>query len=230
MSSSIKFQSEPCPICREGTWTPHADGVHTFSHKRKTHKVTGMHYVCCSACGTRGYLPGQKAENKRLIKAYEDTLPDYISPSKILSLREMYMISQTQAARIFKCGPTAFSKWERGVGAPTGPTALLLNMALEHPEFMQALATKTGEKIEVQFVEQAASVPVAQQVLDEAVELLERSRKLHAETHALKRTLGDLCRIQFRRPQSSATRTNGYSMGTIPANDSFADQLLVAGL
>lgn len=140
----MKFENENCPICGEGQWADHSDGTHTFRHKNKEHNVTGMHYALCDHCGTRGFLKGQITANKKRIAEYEDRLRDYISPSNILRIRERYDLSQKDAAKIFQCGPTQFSKWERGIVAPTGATAVLLRLALNDPEVMRKLAADAG--------------------------------------------------------------------------------------
>lgn len=140
----MKFDNETCPICGEGQWVDHGDGTHTFRHKNKAHNVTGMHYAVCEHCGTRGFLKGQIAANKKRIAEYEDSLRDYISPSNILRIRERYDLSQKDAAKLFQCGPTQFSKWERGIVAPTGATAVLLRLALQDTEVVRKLASEAG--------------------------------------------------------------------------------------
>lgn len=139
-----KYTSELCPVCGEGTWHPHADGTYTFRHGRKEHKVIGQHYARCDRCDSRGYLPGQREENRRLIRAYQANLPGYISPSDVLAVREKYLLTQADAARIFGGGLQGFSKWERGKASPAGPTARLIKLALKHPEVMCDLAKEVG--------------------------------------------------------------------------------------
>lgn len=146
---TIQFQAEPCPACDGGTWVPHADGMHAFHHKRREHRVEGLHYAKCDRCGAQGYIPGQMAENRRIIEAYERSLRDYISPSDVALLREKYRMSQEQAARIFGCGRRAFSKWERDEVQPTGATARLLRLALNNAEVMRELAAEAGEAVEL---------------------------------------------------------------------------------
>lgn len=86
------------------------------------------------------------ARNKAKIDAYQRSIVG-LMPQDILALREKYMISQQQAAAIFQCGKTQFSKWERGEHAPTGPTAILLRKALENQELMRELAADARETI-----------------------------------------------------------------------------------
>lgn len=161
---STRFPAEPCPLCNEGEWVAQEDGVHTFKHKRREHRVTGMHYALCNHCGTKGYLRGQMAANRDLIKVYQARLGNYFSPRDVLALREKYEISQEQAGTIFQCGKTQFSKWERGEVAPTGTASLALREALENPAFMKKMALRAKVTIDVLTERQSvsdSSVPAA---------------------------------------------------------------------
>jgi len=141
------FNPEKCPVCDEGTWLPKCDGIYSFRYGRKVHEVAGQHYALCAKCGTRGYLPGQRDENRAQIRRYQDSLPGFISPSDVLAVREKYMLTQKDASLIFGGGVQSFSKWERGTASPAGPTARLIKLALNYPEVMQALAKEVGSKI-----------------------------------------------------------------------------------
>jgi HTH-type transcriptional regulator/antitoxin MqsA len=138
--SALDKIMEMCPICDSGEFQPHHDGTYSFRHGRKTYVVTGQQYAVCSECGTSGYLPGQRKENARLIKEFQASLVDYISPSDILSVREKYNLTQKQASQLFKGGVNGFSKWERGVAFPSAATAMLLKIALASSEAVQILA------------------------------------------------------------------------------------------
>lgn len=144
MNNSIKFECERCPLCKDGTWRPHADGTYKFLYARKSYRVSGQHYALCDKCATRGYLPGQRAANQQLIFEFQRALPGYISPSDVLSLREKYLLTQEQAGMIFGGGKQAFSKWECGKATPAGPTARLIKLALKSPEAMTILSTDAG--------------------------------------------------------------------------------------
>lgn len=140
----IKFFPEPCPVCGNGTWHPHTDGVYAFRYGRKEHHVGGQHYARCDRCNTRGYLPAQREENRRIVQEYQANLAGYISPSDVLAVREKYLLTQADAARIFGGGSQGFSKWERGIATPAGPTARLIKLALKHSEVMRDLAKEVG--------------------------------------------------------------------------------------
>lgn len=158
MNSEIS--SEPCPVCGEGTWQKKSDGVYIFRHGRKEHRVSGQHYAHCEHCGTQGYLPGQREKNRLLIQAYQKTLPGYVSPSDVLAVREKYLLTQAEAARIFGGGVQGFSKWERGVASPAGPTARIIRLALKFPEVMRDLANDAGVKLAASFCKEDVRVRV----------------------------------------------------------------------
>lgn len=141
------FESVKCPACESGEWQPKSDGVHSFRHSRKEYQVGGLHYAVCNNCGLRGFLPGQRKANRELIQKYQNTLVGYISPSDVLLVREKYLLTQKQANKIFGGGSQGFSKWERGIASPAGPTARLIKLALKHPDVMRALAEDSGVKL-----------------------------------------------------------------------------------
>lgn len=134
------FPSVVCPMCGEGTFESFDDGVFSFRHGNKSYSVPEQNYAKCSACETSGYLPGQRKKNSELISDFQKLIPDYVSPSDVLAVRERYSLTQKQAAQIFKGGPNGFSKWERGVTFPSGPTAMLIKVALSSSDAMRALA------------------------------------------------------------------------------------------
>lgn len=135
-----KFAAEICPICQKGSFEPFSDGIYNFKHARKIHAVPGQHYAKCMECGTRGYLPNQRTANLDMIKEYQRHLPDYISPSDILAVREKYSLTQKEANILFGGGTQGFSKWERGLAVPAGPTARLMKLALESTDSLKILA------------------------------------------------------------------------------------------
>lgn len=151
------FASESCPICELGKWQPKSDDVHLIRHGRKTYRVTGLHYAICNKCGTRGYLPGQRKANRLLVQKFQETLPWYVSPSDVLAVREKYRLTQKQANEIFGGGSQGFSKWERGIASPAGPTARLIKTALKYPEVMRTLAKESGVELTEQIVSRDAS-------------------------------------------------------------------------
>lgn len=129
-----------CPLCNEGDFREYSDGRFTFNHGKKLYVVEGQFYARCSVCDVKGFLPGQRAKNDLAIQNFQKSIPDYVSPSDVLAVRERYSLTQKQATQIFKGGANGFSKWERGVTFPSGATAMLIKAALASPEAMKTFA------------------------------------------------------------------------------------------
>lgn len=129
-----------CPLCSEGEFREYGDGNFTFSHGKKKYVVEGQLYARCSVCKVEGFLPGQRALNEISIANFQKDIPDYVSPSDVLAVRERYALTQNQASQIFKGGVNGFSKWERGITYPSGATAMLIKAALASAEAMQTFA------------------------------------------------------------------------------------------
>lgn len=141
---------ETCPVCDSQQIEVRHDRNVRYRYLKKDHVLEGQEHTVCLDCGLSFYQPGQIDRNNERFAAFEKSIVKGISPNEIRTLREKHLITQAQAARIFNCGETAFSKWERGEVAPTGPTALLLKMVLEHPEYMKSLADKAGVAVDIQ--------------------------------------------------------------------------------
>lgn len=139
-----------CPICDSPRVEIRHDRTVRYRYLKKDHVLEGQEHTVCLDCELSFYQPGQIDRNNERLAAFEKSIVKGISPHEILTLREKYLITQEQAARIFHCGKTAFSKWERGEVAPTGMAALLLESALESPDFMKSLADKAGEAVDIQ--------------------------------------------------------------------------------
>jgi HTH-type transcriptional regulator/antitoxin MqsA len=72
----------------------------------------------------------------RELKERVDGLP---SPTSIRRIRAKLKLSQRAAGSLFKVGPNAFDKYERGLVEPSGPTVQLLTLLDRHPELATEL-------------------------------------------------------------------------------------------
>jgi len=70
------------------------------------------------------------------LKEQVDRLP---SPATIRRIRTGLKLSQRAAGAVFKVGPNAFDKYERGLVEPSGPTVQLLRLLDLHPELLTEL-------------------------------------------------------------------------------------------
>lgn len=143
----MKNEKNICPVCGEKSLLEVLDYKYSFRHGRKEHVVDGLAKSECSECGASMFMPEQLDKNNEKVKLFQSSLKDFISATKILELREKYKITQSQANIIFGGGPTAFSKYERGLASPTAGNARLMLAALKNPKFMASLAEVQNIKI-----------------------------------------------------------------------------------
>lgn len=139
-----------CPLCGSTRLEVRHDYSVTYRYLKQNHVLEGQEHTLCLECEISFFTEDQLDRNQQLFFEFEQKIVKGIAPREVRELRDKYLITQEQATRIFECGsPTAFSKWERGDSAPTGPTALLLRMALEDSSFMEKLATRAGVRIDI---------------------------------------------------------------------------------
>ena len=72
----------------------------------------------------------------RELKEAVDGLP---SPTTIRRIRSKLKLTQRAAGEVFKVGPNAFDKYERGLVEPSGPTVQLMVLLDRHPELLAEL-------------------------------------------------------------------------------------------
>jgi HTH-type transcriptional regulator / antitoxin MqsA len=72
----------------------------------------------------------------RDLKRQVDGVP---TPDAIRALRKKLGLSQRAAGDLFKVGPNAFDKYERGLVAPSGPTVQLMRVLDRRPELVGEL-------------------------------------------------------------------------------------------
>ncbi len=72
----------------------------------------------------------------RVLKERIDGLP---SPAAIRRIRTKLKLSQRAAGAVFKVGPNAFDKYERGLIEPSGPTVQLMVLLDRRPELLADL-------------------------------------------------------------------------------------------
>lgn len=177
----MKNKTQDCPICGANSLLEFNDHTYEFKCGRKKHLVQGLLHSVCSDCGTSMFLPEQLDLNNSKVRAYQKSLPDFISPAQILELREKYDITQAQANTIFGGGPTAFSKYERGVANPTAGIARYMLAALNDVKFMTTLAAINGVQIK--------HSSAAKQSRESIIDTLPKSLRGRVEQYAARVTL-----------------------------------------
>ena len=76
----------------------------------------------------------------RTLKERVDGVP---SPTTIKRVRAKLKLSQRAAGAVFRVGPSAFDKYERGLIEPSGPTIQLITLLDRHPELIADLQGDT---------------------------------------------------------------------------------------
>lgn len=131
-----------CPACRQAdllpaTWTrefqPHGDTV-------RVELLTSR----CPACCAEATSASQHTENLARLRARKAHYRGLLLGEEILALRRRYGVTQQQAAKIFGKGKIAFSRYENEASYPDITTTDLLELAIQKPDVIKALADKKG--------------------------------------------------------------------------------------
>lgn len=101
----------------------------------------------CDHCGSERVLGSQMEENFARLQARKAHYGGHLLGEEILEFRRKYGLSQTAASKIFGKGKIAFSRYENEKSFPDESTTKLLEMAMQFPQVLKALADK--EEVEV---------------------------------------------------------------------------------
>lgn len=196
----MKTEESNCPVCGADALAEHTDHSFQFKHGRKTHTVPGLLHSLCSQCGVSVFLPEQLTANHQRVKQFQAQLTDYISPEQVLALREVYDITQSQANLIFGGGPTAFSKYERGISNPSAGAARQMLAALRDPDHMAMLAAAHNVRLDVQSTKT---------VKEAMIDSLPADLRVQVETYAraMKLSLQESCVLLLRNALSAEHST-----------------------
>ncbi len=99
-----------CPLCGEGHLTSRTEETVT-EHAGQQGKVL-LRFTECDACGSEIADEANSRSNKRAVLAFRKSVDGLLTGAEVRTLREKYVITQDQAARLFGGGPKAFSKYE----------------------------------------------------------------------------------------------------------------------
>jgi HTH-type transcriptional regulator/antitoxin MqsA len=146
----MKIEKMACPLCGSQKFHERDDHAYSFKQGRKIHVVANLKHSACDDCGFSIFTPEQQDFNNCRVKEFQARLEDFISPAQVLALREKYQVTQTDANKIFGGGPTAFSKYERGITSPNAGIARQMLRALESEDFMYQLADSSGVKLGIE--------------------------------------------------------------------------------
>lgn len=96
-----------------------------------------------------GYYPKGKGEGVHVgkdmdvvdhaLRALKEKIDGIPAPATIRKVRTKLRLSQRKAGTLFRVGPKAFDKYERGIVEPSGPTVQLITILNRHPELVKEL-------------------------------------------------------------------------------------------
>ena len=115
-------------------------GVRPFTVSYKGHSVT---------VDLPGYYPDGEGDGVHVgddmaaadaaLRALKERVDGVPSPTTIKRVRAKLKLSQRAAGAVFRVGPSAFDKYERGLIEPSGPTIQLITLLDRHPELIADL-------------------------------------------------------------------------------------------
>lgn len=125
---------------RDETGETLSRGSHPFKVAYKGHTLT---------VALPGYYPKGKGEGvhvgndmdvvDRALRALKEKVDGIPAPDTIRKVRTKLRLSQRKAGTVFRVGPKAFDKYERGLVEPSGPTVQLITILDRHPELVKEL-------------------------------------------------------------------------------------------
>ena len=102
-------------------------------------KNIDFHLHRCMACRSRLLTDEQRYLNAKLLTCFHKEVDGLLSGVEVRAIRERLGLSEEEASRAFKGGPTPFSKFENDDEIQSAETDRLLRQAAKHPDaFMQA--------------------------------------------------------------------------------------------
>lgn len=137
VAEDFKMERKVCPICEEGALTIR-EGCNETEYKGVKGSVR-FFYEECDVCGSEQAGASLCLKNKRLMMAFRKQVDGLLSGEEVRALRERLKLKQSEAARVFGGGPTAFSKYESDDVAQSAAMDKLLRVADAVPEAFRYL-------------------------------------------------------------------------------------------
>lgn len=135
-----------CPFC-ESAETVEVSFSEELRVGRNRLSVAGLTKLVCSHCGSES-IPGVMHDaNLALIRAATEEKQGAVTAGMLRTLRDTWSFNQKEASAIFGAGMSSFAKWESGQAKLSGPSALLVQVALKFPQVVPHLAALAGVKM-----------------------------------------------------------------------------------
>lgn len=131
-----------CSACRQGHLQA-ATRTRTYSPRGQDVAVELL-TSRCDQCGVESTRAAQHQQNLERLALRKQQYGGLLLGEEILALRKRYGLTQQDASKVFGKGKIAFSRYENETTYPDDSTTLLLQLAIDKPEVMKALADKAG--------------------------------------------------------------------------------------
>lgn len=150
-----------CPICGEGTLTL-KQGTNETEYKGVRGSVS-FFYEECDACGSEQADASLTLRNKRLMLAFRKQVDGLLTGDEVRAIRKRLKLKQSEGARVFGGGPTAFSKYESDDVAQSAAMDKLLRLADAQPAAFRYLCSLANMEVpdslpELKLIEDAENV------------------------------------------------------------------------
>lgn len=139
-----------CPICDQGVLQTRTYG-RDMQHKGVNLSVEGLQFDYCPDCGAETTSPEQLDQNAKIIRnafiAERERVKreqELLTGAEIRHIREILVITQKQASKIFGGGPTAFAKYEAEDVVQSAGMDKLIRLAYEVPSAAEWLLDRAG--------------------------------------------------------------------------------------
>ena len=116
------------------------------------------HYKLCDTCHSDFAGSAEGKLNKRAIMAFRKFVDGLLTGAEICALRDLYKLTQAQAAKLFGGGPVAFSKYENDDVSQSESMDSLLRLVRRSEVAFCELADEKGMTAELTFTKKAEAI------------------------------------------------------------------------
>jgi HTH-type transcriptional regulator/antitoxin MqsA len=140
MIMGVELQAEGTAMVSPETGEALARGVRSFTvtYKGKSKTVDLPGYYPKGE-GDGVHVGDDMAVVDAALRELKEEIDGLPSPATIRRIRGKLKLTQRAAGAVFKVGPNAFDKYERGLVEPSGPTVQLMVLLDRHPELLADL-------------------------------------------------------------------------------------------
>lgn len=175
------MERKVCPICEEGVLAIR-EGCNETEYKGVKGSVR-FFYEECDVCGSEQADASLSLKNKRLMMVFRKQADGLLTGEEVRALRERLKLKQSEAARVFGGGPTAFSKYESDDVAQSAAMDKLLRVADALPEAFRYLCKFVDHELPIR-VAVSSSLRDVESIVWQTIEIPEAPDGANDEYHA----------------------------------------------